>query len=147
MASITMSIDSPDESMKVDGRAYRSLWREGPVVHVIDRTRLPHAFATLALRTMGEVADAIRHMVVLGLEMPWRDGTTHLEMSPLEFMQRLAALVPRPRLHRRPPGSTSRAARRPAADIRRVRSARTMVRARNVPNGRCHDAVEARRRW
>jgi len=24
---------------------------------------------------------------------PWRDGTTHLVMSPLEFMQRLAALV------------------------------------------------------
>ena len=30
---------------------------------------------------------------------PWRDATTHLVMSPLEFMQRLAALVPRPRLH------------------------------------------------
>jgi hypothetical protein len=30
---------------------------------------------------------------------PWRDGTTHLVMSPLELMQRLAALVLRPRLH------------------------------------------------
>ena len=30
---------------------------------------------------------------------PGRDGTTHLVMTPLEFMQRLAALVPRPRLH------------------------------------------------
>ncbi len=30
---------------------------------------------------------------------PWRDGTTHLVMSRLEFMRRLAALVPRPRLH------------------------------------------------
>ncbi|HEY5285160.1 MAG TPA: transposase [Polyangia bacterium] len=37
--------------------------------------------------------------VVLELKTPWRDGTTHLVMSPLEFMQRLAALVPRPRLH------------------------------------------------
>ena len=37
--------------------------------------------------------------VVLQLKSPWRDGTTHLRMSPLEFMQRLAALVPRPRLH------------------------------------------------
>ncbi len=37
--------------------------------------------------------------VVLTLKTPWRDGTTHLVMSPLEFMQRLAALVPRPRLH------------------------------------------------
>jgi hypothetical protein len=37
--------------------------------------------------------------IVLKLKTPWRDGTTHLVMSPLEFMQRLAALVPRPRLH------------------------------------------------
>jgi hypothetical protein len=37
--------------------------------------------------------------VVLQLKSPWRDGTTHLRMTPLEFMQRLAALVPRPRLH------------------------------------------------
>jgi hypothetical protein len=33
------------------------------------------------------------------LKTPWRDGTTHLVMSPLEFMQRLAALVQWPRLH------------------------------------------------
>ncbi|MDP1650667.1 MAG: transposase [Rubrivivax sp.] len=37
--------------------------------------------------------------VELKLKTPWRDGTTHLVMSPLEFMQRLAALIPRPRLH------------------------------------------------
>ena len=29
--------------------------------------------------------------VVLKLKTPWRDGTTHLVMSPLEFMRRLAA--------------------------------------------------------
>ncbi len=37
--------------------------------------------------------------VVLQLKSAYRDGTTHIVMSPLEFMQRLAALVPRPRLH------------------------------------------------
>ena len=37
--------------------------------------------------------------VELKLKTAWRDGTTHLAMTPLEFMQRLAALVPRPRLH------------------------------------------------
>jgi len=37
--------------------------------------------------------------VVLQLKTPYHDGTTHLVMSPLEFLQRLAALVPRPRLH------------------------------------------------
>jgi hypothetical protein len=36
---------------------------------------------------------------VLQLKSPYQDGTTHVVMSPLEFMQRLAALVPRPRLH------------------------------------------------
>jgi hypothetical protein len=30
--------------------------------------------------------------VVLKLKTPWRDGTTHLVMSPLEFMQRVAAV-------------------------------------------------------
>ena len=52
--------------------------------------------------------------VVLRLKTPYHDGTTHIVMEsqgqgvallgalrtePLEFMQRLAALVPRPRLH------------------------------------------------
>jgi Putative transposase len=41
--------------------------------------------------------------VVLQLKSPYRDGTTHIVMSPLEFMQqncrKCAALVPRPRLH------------------------------------------------
>ena len=37
--------------------------------------------------------------VVLQLKSAYKDGTTHIVMSPLEFMQRLAALVPRPRLH------------------------------------------------
>ncbi len=37
--------------------------------------------------------------VVLTLKAPYRDGTTHIVMSPLAFLQRLAALVPRPRLH------------------------------------------------
>jgi hypothetical protein len=37
--------------------------------------------------------------VVLQLKSPYRDGTTDIVMSALEFMQRLAALVPRPRLH------------------------------------------------
>ena len=34
--------------------------------------------------------------LVLQLKSPWRDGTTHIVMSPLELMQRLAALVPPP---------------------------------------------------
>ena len=36
---------------------------------------------------------------MLKLKTAWRDGTSHHVMEPMEFMQRLAALVPRPRLH------------------------------------------------
>ena len=37
--------------------------------------------------------------VVLKLKTAYRNGATHIVMTPIEFMQRLAALVPRPRLH------------------------------------------------
>jgi hypothetical protein len=37
--------------------------------------------------------------VEIKFKTPWLNGTTHLVMSQLEFMQRLDALVPRPRLH------------------------------------------------
>ena len=37
--------------------------------------------------------------VVRWLKTAWRDGATRIVMSPLKFMQRLEALVPRPRLH------------------------------------------------
>ena len=47
---------------------------------------------------------------VLKLKTPWRDRATHLVMSPLQFMQRLAALVPRPRLHLCPDRIASRRA-------------------------------------
>ena len=37
--------------------------------------------------------------LLLAAQTAWRDGAMHLVMSPLEFMQRLAALVSKPRLH------------------------------------------------
>jgi hypothetical protein len=38
-------------------------------------------------------------LVVYDLKHPFRDGTTHVLFEPLDFMARLAALVPRPRTH------------------------------------------------
>ena len=37
--------------------------------------------------------------VVIALKTPYNDGTTHVVLSPMEFMGRLAALVPRPRVN------------------------------------------------
>ena len=37
---------------------------------------------------------------MLKLKTAWHSGTTHIVLEAMEFMQRLAALVPRPRLNR-----------------------------------------------
>jgi hypothetical protein len=37
--------------------------------------------------------------VVLQLKAPWADGTSHLVFEPLDFLARLAALTPRPRIN------------------------------------------------
>jgi hypothetical protein len=37
---------------------------------------------------------------MLRLKRPWQDGTMNVVMSSLEFVQRLAGLLPRPRLCR-----------------------------------------------
>jgi hypothetical protein len=34
-----------------------------------------------------------------GLKTPYRDGTTHIVLEPVDFIARLAALVPPPRVH------------------------------------------------
>ena len=38
-------------------------------------------------------------LVRLELRRPWSNGTTHLLFDPVELLERLAALTPRPRIH------------------------------------------------
>jgi methylthioribose-1-phosphate isomerase len=52
--------------MKVDGIPYRSIWRDGNGVGIIDQTRLPFDFHTLRLESIEQVAHAIRSMQVRG---------------------------------------------------------------------------------
>jgi hypothetical protein len=54
-------------------------------------SRPPVAVERLALTSSGQVRYA--------LKTPYRDGTTHIVMEPLDLMARLAALVPPPRMH------------------------------------------------
>jgi hypothetical protein len=51
----------------------------------------------------------------LKLKTPWYDETTHRVISSLKFMQRLATLVPRPRLLSRLDGGAESATRATAA--------------------------------
>jgi len=54
--------------VKVGGNPYRTIWvaADGWSVEIIDQTKLPHRFETLALRTLGEAAHAIKSMQVRG---------------------------------------------------------------------------------
>ena len=54
-------------------------------------SRPPAAIERLALTASGHV----RYM----LKTPYRDGTTHIVLEPLDLVARLAALVPPPRMH------------------------------------------------
>jgi hypothetical protein len=56
-------------------------------------SRPPVASERLALTASGQVRYT--------LKTPYRDGTTHIVLEPLDIMARLAALVPTPRMHLR----------------------------------------------
>jgi methylthioribose-1-phosphate isomerase len=54
--------------MKIEGRAYRSVWRavDGKGIEILDQTKLPHALEVLTLESADAVADAIRTMKTRG---------------------------------------------------------------------------------
>ncbi|MBS0399729.1 MAG: transposase [Proteobacteria bacterium] len=54
-------------------------------------SRPPVAVDRMALTSSGQVRYT--------LKTPYRDGTTHIVVEPLDLMARLAALVPPPRMH------------------------------------------------
>lgn len=68
------------------GGAVALIQRFGSAANLNNITRPALSDERVQLNAAGQVG--------LRLKTPWCDGTTHLE-----FMQRLAALIPRPRLH------------------------------------------------
>src|SRR3984893_7608091 len=54
--------------MKINGKAYRTIWLadDGSTVEIIDQTQLPHALVVIPLRSMPEAARAILTMQVRG---------------------------------------------------------------------------------
>jgi len=52
--------------MKIDGRQYRALWRDGDVIKFIDQRKLPYSFEVFTARTVDDVVFAIKEMVVRG---------------------------------------------------------------------------------
>jgi hypothetical protein len=68
-------------------------------VRVAGYQRIGYPYITRPAIANERLSRNAKGQVVLKLKSPYRDGTTHIVMQPHEFMQRLAALVPRPRLH------------------------------------------------
>ena len=52
--------------MRVASVSYRSVWRDGDNIGIIDQTCLPYQFRTLSLSTCEEVSYAITSMQVRG---------------------------------------------------------------------------------
>jgi len=68
--------------MRIDGRDWRTIWTDGEGrVHVIDQTRLPHMFETLALAGLADAADAISHMAVRGAPLIGVTGAYGLALA------------------------------------------------------------------
>ena len=47
----------------------------------------------------GRLSLTANNEVIYKFKKPWDDGTTAIKLTPMEMMERLAALVPRPRVH------------------------------------------------
>jgi methylthioribose-1-phosphate isomerase len=67
--------------MRVDGVPYRTIWRSGAAVEVIDQTALPHVFHTASLTTVDEAIRAIRTMVVRGAPLIGATGAYGLALA------------------------------------------------------------------
>jgi len=66
-----------------------------------DRERLEHLCRYIARPPFaaGRLTWSRRGRLLYELRNPWRDGTTHVVFEPLVLLERLAALVPPPRVH------------------------------------------------
>ena len=69
--------------MKIDGKAYRSVWREPgqAAIQIFDQTRFPHEFEILTLTTSAAVADAIKTMKTRGAPLIGACGAYGLAMA------------------------------------------------------------------
>jgi hypothetical protein len=93
----TQDCSAPALCADIDGLSLHAAVR----VEAHDRKRLEQLCRYITRPAMSDERIQVNagEQVELKLKTPWRDGTTHLVVSSLEFLQRLAALVPRTRLH------------------------------------------------
>src|SRR5215470_17361558 len=83
--------------MKVDGKHYRSIWRErdGWSVSAIDQRRLPHEFIVARLTTCEDAAMAIRDMLVRGAPLIGATAAYGVALAPIDPVERAEAAYAR----------------------------------------------------
>ena len=66
-----------------------------------ERKKREHIFRYISRPSLSEERLSVNDngQVIYKLKTPYQNGTTHIVLSPLDFLSRLSSLVPRPRVH------------------------------------------------
>ncbi|MFL2889634.1 MAG: S-methyl-5-thioribose-1-phosphate isomerase [Pelagibacteraceae bacterium] len=70
--------------MKINNKAYRTIWFENNIVKIIDQTKLPHQFIIKDLKTVKDSINAIKTMEVRGAPLIGATAAYGLVLSILE---------------------------------------------------------------
>ncbi len=81
--------------MKIDGKAYKTIWFENNKVKIIDQTKLPHQFVIKDLKTVKDAINAIKIMEVRGAPLIGATAAYGLVLSIIEKMIYLSKEIQR----------------------------------------------------
>ena len=70
--------------MKVNGKAFRTIWFENNIIKIIDQTKLPHQFIIKDLKTIKDSINAIKTMEVRGAPLIGATAAYGLVLSIIE---------------------------------------------------------------
>ena len=70
--------------MKIEGKAYKTIWFENNLVKIIDQTKLPHLFVIKNLKTVKDAINAIKTMEVRGAPLIGATAAYGLVLSIIE---------------------------------------------------------------
>ena len=70
--------------MRIEKKAYRTIWFENNLVKIIDQTKLPHKFIIKDLETVKDAIHAIKTMAVRGAPLIGATAAYGLVLSIIE---------------------------------------------------------------
>ena len=70
--------------MRIENKAYRTIWFEEKIVKIIDQTKLPHQFIIKDLKTVNDAVNAIKTMEVRGAPLIGATAAYGLVLSIIE---------------------------------------------------------------